>query len=197
MPVAPPREAASLILLRGEDPFEVLMLARHPRSRFAPGAWVFPGGAVEAGDGAGPARLRAAAVRELAEEAGVRGVLPADLIPFARWIAPKSLPLRFDTHFFLARAPAAARARPDGVECVQAGWVSAAAALARAREGRMHLLFPTRKQLERVSEFASAAALLQTAAEAAVVPVQPRLRVPGDVGEPLLPGEPGYETATG
>ena len=40
------------------------------------GAWVFPGGAVDRGEGDGQARLRAAALRELQEEAGVRSTGP-------------------------------------------------------------------------------------------------------------------------
>jgi 8-oxo-dGTP pyrophosphatase MutT (NUDIX family) len=49
----PPREAASLILLRdGVDGPEVLLLQRHPGSRFSPGAFAFPGGRVEPADAA-------------------------------------------------------------------------------------------------------------------------------------------------
>src|ERR687896_971973 len=50
--------AATVILVRdagqgGVGSFEVLMLRRHPESVFAADAWVFPGGRVDDGDGAG------------------------------------------------------------------------------------------------------------------------------------------------
>jgi 8-oxo-dGTP pyrophosphatase MutT (NUDIX family) len=88
-----PRPAAAIVLLR-EGPqggFETFMVRRHVRSEFVPDVYVFPGGSVKPGDreteaapglcappagdhlgettlGAG---LRAAAIRELFEEAGV------------------------------------------------------------------------------------------------------------------------------
>lgn len=50
---AAPREAASVILVRdASDGVEVLLLQRHPNSRFSPGAFAFPGGRVEAADAA-------------------------------------------------------------------------------------------------------------------------------------------------
>jgi 8-oxo-dGTP pyrophosphatase MutT (NUDIX family) len=61
------REAASVILLRRARPgFEVFLLRRHKRASFMASAFVFPGGATEAGEDA-----RTAAARELFEEAGV------------------------------------------------------------------------------------------------------------------------------
>src|ERR1700728_4619433 len=70
------RLAATVILLRGgADRLEVLLAKRTPAARFMGGAWVFPGGSVSAEDGEGAAALRAAAVRELAEEGG--GQMPA------------------------------------------------------------------------------------------------------------------------
>lgn len=48
---ASPRAAAALILLQdGPEGPEVLLLERHPGSRFAPGAFAFPGGRVEPAD---------------------------------------------------------------------------------------------------------------------------------------------------
>ena len=49
--VVRPRDAASLILLRGEgDGLEVLVGRRSARAKFMPGVYVFPGGGIEAPD---------------------------------------------------------------------------------------------------------------------------------------------------
>ncbi len=69
---AVPRQAASVILLRGgEQALELLLVRRTPEARFMGGVWVFPGGAVDADEGAGEEAHRAAAIRELREEAGI------------------------------------------------------------------------------------------------------------------------------
>src|SRR5947209_15193338 len=84
--VTTPRAAATVILLRGGDQrLEVLLVQRNPAARFMGGAWVFPGGAVDREEGDGQAALRAAALRELQEEAGIELPDPAALVPFARW----------------------------------------------------------------------------------------------------------------
>jgi len=177
--------------------FELLMVARNPTGRVMGGVWAFPGGALEQGDGSGEQGLRAAAVRELAEEVAISGVRAEELVPFARWIAPISLPHRFDAHFFLARAPAGSEPTADGVECVDAAWLRPAAALAAQRAGSLPLLFPTRKQLERIGAFDTIDELLAAAAATPIETVRPRLRTPGDRSDPLLPGDAGYETASG
>jgi 8-oxo-dGTP pyrophosphatase MutT (NUDIX family) len=47
-----PRPSSTLVLLRkGGDGLEVLLMKRSPRSGFIPGAWVFPGGTVDQEDG--------------------------------------------------------------------------------------------------------------------------------------------------
>lgn len=80
-----PRDAASLILLRGEGANLELLAGRRPNHvKFMPGVWVFPGGAidpedrapwsVESGSGKFPPRLARsarAALRETWEEVGV------------------------------------------------------------------------------------------------------------------------------
>ena len=82
-----PRPAATVIVLRGgAEALEVLLVKRNPASKFMGGAWVFPGGAVDRNEGEGQPALRAAAIRELAEEAGIDLDDPDALIPFSRWI---------------------------------------------------------------------------------------------------------------
>lgn len=77
---ADPIPASSVIVLRG-DPFEVLMLRRHDRHSFVPGAWVFAGGAVDEADRTIAAALapsdhllttmKICGLRELLEETGL------------------------------------------------------------------------------------------------------------------------------
>jgi len=190
----PPRQAASVILLRGADErLELLLVRRDPNARFMGGVWVFPGGAVDAGEGEGDEAHRAAAVRELAEEAAVVGVDPAGLVKFSRWITPAEVQIRFDTHFFLASAPAGAEPRVDGSECVDLGWFTPQDALDAHGRGEILLVFPTIKHLEQLAPFPSADALLDFARGREVVPVLPRVVVSGETARVLLPGEPGYE----
>ena len=105
-PAVTPRQAASVIVLRGgEQGLEVLLVQRTPKARFMGGVWVFPGGAVDAQEGDGDEAHRAAAIRELREEAAIDVPDPGSLIKFSRWITPKEVQIRFDTHFFLAEMP--------------------------------------------------------------------------------------------
>jgi hypothetical protein len=55
------------------------------------------------------------------------------------------------------------------------------------------LVFPTIKTLEALDGFASADELLQWADGRAVVAIEPRVVVEGEVARVVLPGEPGYE----
>jgi 8-oxo-dGTP pyrophosphatase MutT (NUDIX family) len=190
---APARQAASVILLRGgAEALEVLLVRRTPEARFMGGVWVFPGGAVDAGEGAGEQAHRAAALRELHEEAQVLLEDPAQLVEFSRWITPAEVKIRFDTHFFLASLPAGQEPRVDGEECVDLGWFSPAGALAAHSAGEILLVFPTIKHLEQLCEFASVRELLAYARGRRVLPIQPKVVLEGEVARILLPGEPGY-----
>jgi ADP-ribose pyrophosphatase YjhB (NUDIX family) len=160
------------------------------------GAWVFPGGAVDAGEVVGDAPHRAAAVRELHEEADVDGVEPGALVPFSRWITPAEVKIRFDTRFFLTPVPEGAEPRPDGEETVDARWFTPQGALDAHGRGEILLVFPTIKHLEQLRGFASADELLGYARGREVVPVQPRVVVSGETARILLPGDPGYDKQT-
>jgi 8-oxo-dGTP pyrophosphatase MutT (NUDIX family) len=192
--VTVPRLAATVILLHGGGrALEVLLVRRNPESRFMGGAWVFPGGAVDAHEGEGDAALRAAAVRELEEEAGVSVPGPEALVPFSRWITPAEVKIRFDTWFFLAALPEGAEPKVDGSEIVDSRWYAPAAALEAGERGEIPLVFPTIKHLEQLSAFASADELLALARGRDVLPVQPKVVLLGEIARVVLPGEPGYE----
>lgn len=70
-PPVVPRPSATVLLVRDADPWELLMVQRPGGADFAPGAYVFPGGAVHGDDRSFPDELRAAALRELFEETGI------------------------------------------------------------------------------------------------------------------------------
>jgi 8-oxo-dGTP pyrophosphatase MutT (NUDIX family) len=194
--VTAPRLAASVIVLRGgEQALEVLLVQRNPASRFMGGAWVFPGGAVDPGDGEGEAALRGAALREVAEEAGIALAGAQTLVPYSRWITPALVTIRFDTWFFLAPVPPAAEPRVDGAECVDWRWHTPAEALEAHRAGGLALVFPTIKHLEQLSTFATASELIAHARVQEVRPVQPRVVLSGEEARILLPGDPGYDDA--
>lgn len=150
----PVRDAATVVVARdGIDGLEVLLLRRTPRAVFVGGAHVFPGGAVDPGDGAD---LRRTAVREAAEEAALR-LDPADLRFLARWVTPPGQPRRFDTRFFVTAEPAGQRAACDGSETVECGWWQPDAALAAP----ITLIEPTRATLELLTRYGEVGALLR------------------------------------
>ena len=183
--VTEPRQAATVIVLRGGgERLEVLLVRRNPESRFMGGAWVFPGGAVDADED-----HRVAGVREVEEEAGVELPDPAALLLFSRWITPPEVTIRFDTLFYLVAAPDGAEPRPDGGETVDVGWFTPQAAL---DADEIELVFPTIKTLEALAGFATAAELLAWAEGREVEPIVPRVVMEGEVARVVLPGEPGY-----
>jgi 8-oxo-dGTP pyrophosphatase MutT (NUDIX family) len=188
-PPTPPRQSASVILVRdGGDGLELLLVQRNPRQRFMGGFWVFPGGAVDAAES-----HRAAAVRELDEEAGVAAVDPEALVLYSRWITPELIETRFDTRFFLVRAPDGVQPRADGQECVDLLWTTPRAAVDAYAAGDLALVFPTLKLLEGLAAFGAVGALFEHARDLTVHPILPRVVLGDEKPRVLLPGEPGYE----
>jgi len=149
---------------------------------------VFPGGAVDPGED-----HRLAGVREVEEEAGVAIADPASLVEFSRWITPRQVKIRFDTHFYLAPAPVDAEPRPDGAETVDLGWFTPQGAIEAYGRDEILLVFPTIKTLEQLAPFVSASALLDWARGREVVAIEPQVVVEGEVARVVLPGEPGYQ----
>ena len=66
-----PRPSATVLVLRGTAPFEVLFMQRPGGAEFAPDAFVFPGGTLHTEDETFGDPLRAAGIRELFEEMGI------------------------------------------------------------------------------------------------------------------------------
>lgn len=133
---------------------------------------------------------------EICVEEGLH--LPLDrLCYFSHWITPEGAPRRYDTRFFVAVVPDGQVAVHDDAETVASEWVVPDEALARHRVGELDLMFPTIKHLETIGRFDGAAALLKAALATEIPTVQPRISVEGPGVRILLPGDPGFETATG
>lgn len=197
-PPSTPRPAASVVLLRrggrhSQRALEVLMLRRSEEAKFMPGVWVFPGGSLDQADGAEEAGLRACALRELAEEAGIELDAGEELVPFTRWITPEVIATRFDAWFFLALAPAHTPPQPDGVETTEARWFEPAAALEAQQAGDLLLSFPTQTQLRWLAEFRTSDEAMAAYRERAIEPILPVV-IADDAAEPrvVLPGDPDY-----
>jgi len=197
-PPSTPRPAASVVLLRrggkhSRRALEVLMLRRSEEAKFMPGVWVFPGGSLDEADGAKEAGLRACAMRELAEEAGIELDAGEELVPFTRWITPEVIATRFDAWFFLALAPPHTPPRPDGVETTEAGWFEPAAALEAQEAGELLLSFPTQTQLRWLAEFRTSDEAIAAYRERTLEPILPVV-IAEDGAEPrvVLPGDPDY-----
>lgn len=132
------RDAATVVLVRGDRDPEVFWVRRSPHLRFLGGFHTFPGGAVEKTD----AGVEAAAVRELAEETGVT-LDPSALEPAGRWLTPPFGPVRFDTRFYVARIPDGAQARVEPGELESGEWIRPAEAIEKWRNAEALLAPPT------------------------------------------------------
>lgn len=239
------RPAATILLLRDDPEFQVLMVKRHQQIDFASGALVFPGGKLHQGD-ADPAwadhasgwdlfddvqrKLRIAAIREVFEEAGIllahhcngrpfetvcdldirakvdRGELEFievvrdlnvqlqldSLGIFARWITPPIMPKRFDTFFYVIRAPANQLAACDGHETVDAEWIAPKEVLRLAESGERTVIFPTRMNVQLLAEACDSADCMRRAEERPLVTVLPKLEERDGQRVLVIPNNAGY-----
>src|SRR4051812_2539210 len=109
----------------------------------------------------------------LLSTAGVELDLAA-LTPFARWVPRFHAVRRFDTLFFIARCPPGEW--PPNVierECAGAHWLSAQDVLERAERGEARLIFPTRRNLERLAQHMDFEAMRADALAHSIEPVTP------------------------
>lgn len=258
-----PIPSATVTLVRDTaGGLEVLMMQRNFNSGFVPGAYLFPGGAVDEQDAApdaselcvglddtqasgalgitsGGLAYWIAAIRESFEEAGLllayepggglvellrddmierfsvhrRAVdeggrslaaivreeglrIAVDrLVYFSHWITPVGAPRRYDTRFFVAKAPAAQAPLHDNRETISHVWIRPGAALDQHRAGKFKMRIPTAHTLEQFAGFDRAASLLDAVRAQRVAPaILPRI---DKNGRRLLPGDAGYEEAVG
>ena len=118
---------------------------------------------------------------------------PDLLVHFAHWITPANQPKRYDTQFFLAKAPPEHLAVHDGTEAVESIWIRPTQALADTDAGRFKLVFATAKNLEKLSRWRTAGEALEAARAATVVTVLPRAtKLDGNRRLLRIPAEADY-----
>lgn len=169
--------AATVVLVRdaadGAGGIEVLLARRNSKIYFAGGAWVFPGGRIDAEDHIAPGGrdfpgepfdedhpafldvARRACVREAAEEADAV-IATTDLVFMSHWTPPLEAPKRFSTYFFMGPAPTETLTA-DGGEIHELQWMRPADAMRRRNGGEIELIPPTFITLALLQPFASAA----------------------------------------
>ncbi|HEU5068254.1 MAG TPA: NUDIX hydrolase [Sphingomicrobium sp.] len=117
------------------------------------------------------------------------------LTAFARWVPKFHAVRRFETLFFVARAPQrATEPRVAGGECASAFWITANEALELERSGGTRLIFPTRRNLERLALHGSFDAIRSDALAHSLEPITPwaetidgdeYITIPADRGYPV------------
>lgn len=128
---------------------------------------------------------------QLLEAAGLTLDLDV-LVPFARWL-PHGLPHRvFDTLFYLARSPEGAEPRVDGNENVRLFWITAQRALDLADRGDAMLIYPTRRNLERLALFDGFESAMAHARAFPIEPITPRVQTRGGIDYLCIPEGLGY-----
>ena len=98
-----------------------------------------------------------------------------EMVHFAHWVTPENMPKRFDTHFFLASAPADHSLEHDGTEAVDSVWIRPDQACAAADAGTRTVIFPTRLNLEKMAESVTVGDAITRARARNVVCVRPEV----------------------
>lgn len=115
------------------------------------------------------------------------------LVPFARWRPAHRHTRIFDTRFYLARLPAGAPAATvDRTENTRFVWASAQRVLDDADAGRLQIIYPTRRNLERLAQFASFDAAAAHAAANPIRVITPWVELRDGTEHLCIPDDLGY-----
>ena len=115
----------------------------------------------------------------------------AALVPFARWCPTFKEARRFDTLFFVAEAPRG-EASVAEAEAVRTLWATAQQVLKEADSGRARIIFPTRRNLERLARFASLDEARADAERHPVEKIVPWIEERGGERWLCIPDDAGY-----
>ncbi len=111
---------------------------------------------------------------------------------YAHWVTPSMMPKRFDTQFYLARAPTDHLAIHDGYESVDSIWIRPDDALEGNKSGKFTIIFPTRLNIEMLSNAKTTDEAFEQAQSRKVVTVEPRIEQRADGNYLCLPKDAGY-----
>ena len=125
-------------------------------------------------------------------ESALKLDIPA-LTPFARWVPKFHAVRRFDTLFYIARCPDGDwQPRVIEGECTGAFWLTAAEVLERDARGEARLIFPTRRNLERLAQHASFEEIRADAEAHPIEAVTPWVEERDGAKFITIPGHLGY-----
>jgi 8-oxo-dGTP pyrophosphatase MutT (NUDIX family) len=115
------------------------------------------------------------------------------LVYFAHWITPEEQPLRFDTRFFAAPAPAGQAPSGDDYEMTDLKWLTPRDAVEAQGRGEISLRNPTVKNLMLFDGAATTVHALDRLRDREVPTIRPRVVIDADgTRRALMPGDPGY-----
>ena len=109
---------------------------------------------------------------------------------FAHWVTPDMMKKRFDTHFYLCRAPESHVGQHDGAESVESVWIGAQQAIDEGDAGTRTVIFPTRMNLQMLAQRNSVDDALAKCGQ--VVTVQPFLEQAGEKTYLRIQPDAGY-----
>jgi 8-oxo-dGTP pyrophosphatase MutT (NUDIX family) len=136
---------------------------------------------------------------EIVRTEGLRVALD-DLTYFAHWVTPDIEIKRFDTRFFIARAPEGQTPVHDEGETTHSEWVDPREAIERSRREEIALPPPTWTTLSTLARFTTIDEVVRWAEQKPIPRVQPGFLKRGDEtlllypGDPLYPAIDGFET---
>lgn len=129
---------------------------------------------------------------DICRDAGWRFDLDA-LTPFSRWRPPFNERRVFDTRFYLGQCDGHDHiVEVDATENRHLFWATAAQTLALADEGKVKLIFPTRRNLERLAQFESVAQAVAHCADYPSRMIMPYIEERGGEQHLCIPDDYGY-----
>lgn len=116
----------------------------------------------------------------------------AHLVLFAHWLPKLSESRRFDTRFFVARVDHLQQVEVDPSEAASHHWLTATAAIAAAARGEHRLVFPTERNLERLSAWLDFDEVRRHVADTPIQVITPEIRSIDGEDWLCIPTDAGY-----